>query len=114
MIVLGEIPPLPTAAGAALVLAVREALLNVEKHADARSVVVSLFSSAAEVGVAVVDDGDGEEGVELRDGDDIDQTLATGLGLLSVRERLERVGGRLALTTNEGPGMTLRAWVSRS
>lgn len=39
----------------------REALLNVEKHARANSVVLSLFRSDGGVGMALADDGTGED-----------------------------------------------------
>jgi signal transduction histidine kinase len=101
MLTLNEIPPLGQRKADALLLACREALLNVEKHAGANAVVVTLYSFALGVGVAVVDDG---RGYRITD--------AAGIGLNSCRERLERMGGALTVSSNDdGPGTVLRAWL---
>lgn len=111
-ITLNDIPELEQARYEALEGAVREALLNVEKHASATSVVVSLVAVDAGVAVAVADDGVGwapasEQALEaLRPG-----WLSSGLGLEATLERLQRVGGRLSLVGNDDGGMTMRAWV---
>lgn len=100
-LVLSEIPALPDATSRALLLACREALLNVEKHAQATGVVVTLYCTAGGIGVAIVDDGRGHRPDDL-----------PGIGVHACRERLERLGGSLSLTgDDEGSGTTLRAWV---
>lgn len=101
VVLLSELPPLDEHRTAALVAAAREALLNVEKHSGASSVVVTLARIDRGVLVAVTDNGRGPTGEESGD----------GLGLLSARDRVERLGGRLSLTTEDGDGATLRAWV---
>jgi signal transduction histidine kinase len=98
-IALTELPPLPAGVTQALVAAVREALLNVEKHAAAGSVMVTVAAHAGGVAVAVADDGQGPRG-----GGD-------GLGLEAAAVRLGRVGGTLHLTGNDDGGATLRAWI---
>ena len=99
---LTELPPLDESRTAAVVGAVREALLNVEKHSGASSVVVTLAHMDRGVLLAVSDNG---RGVDADDDGD-------GLGLLAARERLARLGGRLTLSgDDDGDGATLRAWV---
>lgn len=101
VVLLTELPRLDQHRIAALVAAAREALLNVEKHSGASSVVVTLARTDRGVLLAVTDNGHGLDG-----GDS-----GNGLGLLAARERVGRLGGRLSLTADDGDGATLRAWV---
>jgi len=102
VILLSEVPALAPAATRALADSVREALLNVEKHAAARSVVVTVSAHRGGVLVVVADDG---AGIAAGAGD------GRGLGLQAVAERLARLGGGAALDPNEDGGATLRLWV---
>jgi LuxR family transcriptional regulator, regulator of acetate metabolism len=102
LLVLDDLPPLHASRSDALASAVREALLNVEKHAGAGSVLVSVFASRAGVAVAVHDDGIGPP-PEVQEGG--------GLGLAAATERLERVGGHLTMGRNDDGGVTVQAWV---
>jgi signal transduction histidine kinase len=97
-----EVPPLPAPGTKALIAAVREALLNVEKHAGATAVLVNLFCAHSGVTVAVQDDGAGlPANWEGR----------AGLGLAATGDRLGRVGGRLDIGRNDDGGVTVLAWV---
>jgi signal transduction histidine kinase len=100
-IALTELPPLSPSRITALADAAREGLLNVEKHAGAQSVVVSIFATRDGVAVTVSDDGVGlpETGAE------------PGLGLASVCERLARVGGSVTVSPNDDGGVTVQAWI---
>ncbi len=104
VITLNELPTMPQAAIAALADVAREALLNVEKHACARHVVVTVFANHGGVSVAVSDDGMGLCA---------DRAPRDGLGLASVSERIARIGGTLSIGPNEdnGDGVTVHAWV---
>jgi LuxR family transcriptional regulator, regulator of acetate metabolism len=104
LLVLDDLPPLHTSRSGALAGAVREALLNVEKHAQAASVLVSVFISRDGVAVAVHDDGVGPP----PPGDD-----RGGLGLAAATERLARVGGGLTIGRNDDGGATVQAWAPR-
>lgn len=100
-IVLGELPALDEHRTAAVSAAVREALVNVEKHAGAQSVMITAVANDGGVLVAVSDDGPGSTG----------QGDGHGMGLAAARDRLERVGGRLSSFADEDGGWTVRAWV---
>jgi signal transduction histidine kinase len=104
IITLSELPVLPRARIAALADATREALLNVEKHAHAAHVVVTVFAVRDGVSVAISDDGVGLK---------VDFARRDGLGLVSISERVGRVGGTLSIGPNEdnGDGVTVQAWV---
>jgi signal transduction histidine kinase len=102
LLVLDDLPPLHASRGGALTAAVREALLNVEKHAQASSVLVSAFRTRDGVTVAIYDDGVGPPAA----GDD-----RTGLGLAAATDRVGRVGGYLTVGRNDDGGVTVRAWV---
>ncbi|HVW44036.1 MAG TPA: GAF domain-containing protein [Amycolatopsis sp.] len=99
---LAPVRPLDAERTALLVSAVREGLLNVEKHARACSVVVSLGPSADGVQAVVADDGSGESA---------EDAPGSGMGLRSLAERAARLGGRVSLVHDEDGGCTLRAWV---
>ncbi|QHE73900.1 Sensor kinase, two-component system (plasmid) [Rhodococcus sp. WAY2] len=102
LVVLGDLPLLDAARTDVLRRTAREALLNVEKHAAAHSVVVSLYRAQDGVGMAVADDGTAGD-ITLED--------ERGLGLQVMAERVERVGGWLSCAGNEEGGGTVRVWV---
>jgi signal transduction histidine kinase len=101
---LAAVPPLDAERTALLVSAVREGLLNVEKHARASSVIVSLLPSDDGVQVVVADDGAGLAAVP-------GTGLGVGLGLRTLTGRATRLGGRISLVRDDDDGCTLRAWV---
>ena len=83
---------------------VREGLHNAEKHADATFVFVTLTYRHGEVALVVQDDGVGmAKGV-----DPISTAPPQGLGLPSLFQRVESVGGTLQLADNEDGGVSLR------
>ena len=77
---------------------VRELLFNVVKHAKTDRVRVVAEQVGARVRLTVADEGAGFDPAILG------EERATGLGLSSVRERLELVGGRLEVTSVPGHG----------
>lgn len=79
----------------------QEALQNVGKHSHSSQVVVELQTIGDEVALEVKDNGEGF---------DIEKTgFESGLGLLSMRERLNLVGGRFAIVSRPGAGTKLTA-----
>ena len=94
-----ELRPLDGERTTLLIDAVREGLLNVQKHADASTVVVSLGEVDGGVQVAVADDGSPGEHPPA---------AGSGLGLRLLADRATRLGGRLSLVHDEDGGSTLR------
>jgi signal transduction histidine kinase len=81
---------------------VQEALQNVLKHARARHVLVRVTGGDERVTLTVVDDGTGF---------DVTRTAERGLGLISMRERLEALGGRLQVRSTPGSGTRIEVEV---
>ena len=81
-----------------LLRVVQEALTNVRKHAGAQHATVSLNAEDGVVALAVVDDGSGFDPSRL------EEALDHGFGLASMRERVEQIGGTLAVHTAPGKG----------
>jgi signal transduction histidine kinase len=77
---------------------VQEALQNIVKHSAAREVSIQLVGSQHGLVLTVVDDGNGFDG---------DTAKTTGLGLISMGERLESIGGSLRICTKPGAGTRL-------
>lgn len=75
-----------------LALALREAVTNVVRHADARSCRISLNAGPGEVSLVVSDDGHGSRAPE-------------GTGLRGMRERVMAAGGRMEFTSGTGTGL---------
>ncbi len=83
-----KLPPLPAAVEVACYRIVHEALTNVARHAHARTCLVRLL----------VDRGSGVLEVEITDdGVGISGGRVAGVGLSSMRERAEELGGMLAV-----------------
>lgn len=81
-----------------------EALNNALKHAKARTVEVGIHFGDAAVSVEVADDGVGFDTAEAWE--------AGGMGLKGMRERLERLGGRLVIESTPRKGTRLVAEVA--
>jgi signal transduction histidine kinase len=97
--VTGDPRPLSPAARHALFRAAQEGLTNARKHAQASRAEVTLDYGDGWVRLVVQDDGQGAA-----------QT-GGGFGLLGVRERVQLLGGRVAIRTAPGEGFTLHVEV---
>ncbi len=99
--VAGEPRELSDAAALTLYRAAQEGLTNARRHARARRIEVDLdYRDGARVRLSVRDDGDGRA---LED----DGPAGPGFGLLGLRERVQLVGGRMAVDSAPGDGFTL-------
>ncbi|MCK9197749.1 MAG: PAS domain S-box protein [Syntrophales bacterium] len=79
---------------------IRELLLNIIKHAKAKEAHVTLRKTGENIIVTVRDDG---IGFDIASIDQI-SNKSGGFGLLSIRERLNYIGGRLEIETRKGWG----------
>ena len=77
---------------------VQEAVQNAVKYSGAQEILVSLAGGPESLVLFVADDGIGF---------DADKALGTGLGLISMRERLEAIGGTFRIHSRVGAGTRL-------
>ena len=80
---------------------VQESLHNVTKHSGAKAVQVNLTGTPDELSLIVSDNGVGFDIQNLKS--------AAGLGLISMRERANLIGGEFAIESTPGAGTTIRA-----
>ena len=84
----------------ALIRCAQEAVTNAVKHAE-----------AANLWLQVTADGDGVRLVARNDGHDRPAAATPGSGLVGMRERIESLGGKLAVRAGAGFGFTIEAWL---
>ncbi len=99
---------LPVPLETVLYRVVQEALTNIHKHAQAKSVKILFRTSARMVRCSIIDDGVGfyPEGVRA-------PSARQGLGLLGMREKLQPLGGALKIESAPGHGTKLFITVPR-
>lgn len=95
-------PTLPPELTLCLFRVVQEALQNALKYSGARHVSVLLRAAADELALIIVDDGSGF---------DVDAAWGKGLGLISMGERVEALGGRFEIRSTPGAGTRLEVIV---
>ena len=107
LVLVGRERLLPPETAEALLAVVREALVNVEQHAHATSVVVTLRRSRGGVTLAVHDDGVGAPALLLRS---IGSSF-THFGLRGLQERIRKVGGAFTARNGDDGGLVVRVRV---
>ena len=91
-------PAIPPEVTLCLFRIVQEALQNALKHSGARNVSVRLSGGSEGLALEIVDDGAGF---------DVENVWGKGLGLISMAERAEAIGGRLEIRSKPGSGTRL-------
>ena len=84
---------------------VQEALTNIARHANARTIQVALTLYERDIELSVKDDGIGFDLIATRSPDH----PGTGFGLLGMRERAELAGGEFEIITVPGQGCKVMA-----
>ena len=84
----------------------QEALTNIARHAQSTEVRISVTKARGQVTLVIADDGIAFDVQKIASKDWINR-----LGLSSMRERVEMVGGRFTVTSTAGIGTTIRAVV---
>lgn len=96
-----ELPPLPARTEHAALRVAQEALNNAAKYARASRTEVKASVEGGELRLEVTDDGAGFDLAEM--------TGDRGIGLQTMRERAEAVGGSLRIESGEGKGTKIIA-----
>jgi len=96
---------LPKTHAMAIFLICQEALANVAKHANARNVSMTLWSTTDRILLEVRDDGKGFDEGQINKN--------VGHGLANMLTRVHNVDGDLDISSVEGEGTTILAWVPR-
>ncbi len=95
-----EADGLPEALSLCLYRIAQEALQNVARHSQAKTVQVELKQTAGRLLLSIADDGIGFDAPNVR-----------GMGTVGMEERLRQVGGTLRVTSQPGKGTTVAAEV---
>ncbi|MCK5832069.1 hypothetical protein KAH81_00195 [bacterium] len=90
--------PIDSASQLVLFQATRELFFNIIKHASASEVDVTIEQSDNFIRVIVEDNGVGFEPLEIK------PSKAGGLGLHSINERINNIGGKMKITSKFGKG----------
>lgn len=93
----GDLPRLSAATDVAVYRIVTEAVANVVAHANATRATVTLSTTSDELQLRITDDGIGSAAQR-----------AGGVGIGSMRERAEELGGTFEIATAAGSGTTIR------
>ncbi len=100
-----KIPLLSEPLNICLYRVLQEALTNIAKHAKAREIAVQLLKDGEIIYLSVEDDG---VGFNRNSKDDLNRK---GIGLISMKERLEALGGSLQIQTRVGEGTRITATI---
>ncbi len=95
-----EADDLPEGLSICLYRVAQEALQNVARHAQAKTVQIELKQNPGRLVLSVHDDGIGFDAENVR-----------GLGMVGMKERLRQMGGTLRVTSHPGSGTTVVAEV---
>jgi len=98
--VISDIPTIRTEAEQALFRVTQEALANISRHSQATSVKIEMSGLNSEIVLTIIDDGIGF---------DLPEVSEKGMGLSSMRERMQAVGGQLDIESHPGGGTQLIA-----
>jgi signal transduction histidine kinase len=93
---------LPEDCGVSLFRVAQEALRNAVKHSGATAIVVRLAATRSQLTMRITDNGKGFDPLTSQ---------ASGIGLLTMRERVELVDGTLAVEPARPHGTTIRVVV---
>jgi signal transduction histidine kinase len=100
-----DLQDLPQTRSMALFHICQEALANIAKHAKAKQVDVSLWSTEERVLMEIHDNGRGFEMETM--------SATIGHGLANMQTRARSVGGDVDISSVPGEGTTVLAWVPR-
>jgi signal transduction histidine kinase len=101
-----ELRDIPQGNALALFHICQEALANAAKHAHAKKVDISLWTSPERVMLEIRDNGGGFDIEKM--------SMTLGHGLSNMHTRAHQVGGDVEITSASGDGTSILAWVPRT
>lgn len=99
--------PVPASVAHEILMTVREAVYNSVQHGHTRTVRINLHDHEGELSIAVIDAGCGFSV------NGTDRVRNGHYGIVGMRERMQRLGGRLELASVPGEGTTVRLRIQR-
>lgn len=100
-----------------LYLAVREAVVNADKHGHASQITILMRGESTHLSLVVVDNGIGfrrRTATHPRAGSSLSaRSSGNGLGIASMRERVHLLGGELSISSVQGEGVRIEIIVPR-
>lgn len=99
---------IPMDVGSQIIRIIQEALINVRKHAQVSEVLIRIERQADRLYISVEDSG---QGFDVAQTDVVGQNGKSGLGLEIMRERAERIGGRVRISSEPGQGTKIGLWI---
>jgi signal transduction histidine kinase len=93
---------LPAQAALCLYRVAQEALRNVSRHSKAKAVAIHLTAEKGGIQLVITDDGVGFDSSRRHP--------EASLGLASMRERVQLLGGKVEIQSKSGYGTTISAW----
>jgi signal transduction histidine kinase len=94
------LPPLPAAVEVAVYRITQEAITNVLRHARAENCIVTMRAKDQRIDLSIADDGPGYP-----------PDFHSGVGLNSMRERTEELGGQIHFENRPGGGARVQVWL---
>lgn len=82
----------------------QESLHNVAKHSGASAISIRLMGTSRGIGMSVSDNGAGFDPEQVR-------SSSGGLGLMSMEERANLLGGRCRVRSRQGQGTQVTVWI---
>lgn len=98
---IGTLPQLESTVSVCIYRVLQEALQNIIRHSHAKNVHVSLTTENARIVLMIADDGIGFDTAQR----------ASGMGLLSMRQRVESLGGAINIASGGNIGMRIHVRV---
>ena len=99
ILLIDEVPPLPSEIQLALYRITQEALNNIDKHAQATKVEIKVIASPEQIQLLISDNGDGF---------DINEVSSTHLGLRIMQERAEEIGASIKINAEPNIGTQIK------
>lgn len=96
-----DLPQLPNQTSHQLYCIVQEAVINIQKHANAKTVLIKGYQQEKGIILEIIDDG---QGFEVN-------AHHTGFGLRGIQERMQILGGDFKIKSTLNKGTRIQLWI---